>query len=69
MIEYMKEKIEPATLRDGYNKRLLKKEEMTLLRQLTGMINWAGLIIRGAGAVQQVQEWQAASPEEGQQGN
>ena len=33
--------MEPATLRGGDNKRPLKKEEMMLLRRLTGKINWA----------------------------
>ena len=33
--------MEPATLMDGDNKRPLEKEEMTLLRWLTGKINWA----------------------------
>ena len=40
-IEYMKERMETATLRGGDNKRPLKKEEMMLLRRLTGKINWA----------------------------
>ena len=40
-LEYMKERMEPATLRGGDNKRPLEKEEMTLLRWLTGKVNWA----------------------------
>ena len=40
-IEYIKERIEPATLKDGDNKQPLDKEEMTLLRRLTGKVNWA----------------------------
>ena len=45
-IEYMKERFEPAILRGGDNKRPLEKEEMTLLRRLTGKINWAALQTR-----------------------
>ena len=37
----MKERMELATLKGGDNKRPLEKEEMTLLQQLTGKVNWA----------------------------
>ena len=40
-ISYVKERMEPAVLRGGDNKRPLDKEETRLLRLLTGKINWA----------------------------
>ena len=36
----MKERMEPATLKGGDNKRPLEKDEMTLLQRLIGKINW-----------------------------
>jgi hypothetical protein len=38
---YVKDRLEPAVLRGGDAKRPLDKEEMKLLRRLTGKINWA----------------------------
>ena len=38
---YIKDRLEPAVLRGGDAKRPLDKEEMKLLRRLTGKINWA----------------------------
>ena len=40
-IDYIQERLQPVVLKCGENKRLLEKEEMTLLRRLTGKINWA----------------------------
>ena len=37
----MKERMEPATLKGGDNKRPLEKDEMTLLQMLIGKNNWA----------------------------
>ena len=39
-IDYIRERLEPAVLRGGDNKRPLEKEEAKLLRRLTGQINW-----------------------------
>lgn len=39
--DYIEDRLKPATLKGGDNKRPLDKEEMTLLRRLTGKINWA----------------------------
>ena len=40
-IDYIEDRLQPAVLKGGENKRPLEKEEMTLLRRLTGKINWA----------------------------
>ena len=51
-IQYMKERMEPATLRITDNKRLLEKED-----KLERLTDQAGFVIFGARADDQVQDW------------
>ena len=40
-IDYIIDRLQPASVRGGDNYRPLDKQESTLLRKFTGQINWA----------------------------